>query len=165
MGFFKEIFPEAKFVHVIRDGRAVANSLLQMEWWTGYLGPNQWNLGPLQEKDRREFEAHDECFVVLAGLVWKSFIESIEADADRLHSSDLLTIQYEDFLREPVTHCERIAEFGDLVVDEDFSKRLRRTKVSASRADAFRKDLRPEQLAQLEVVIGSELRRFGYLPS
>ena len=30
-----DIFPEAKFIHIIRDGRAVANSIMPLEW-----GPN-----------------------------------------------------------------------------------------------------------------------------
>jgi hypothetical protein len=33
------VFPEARFIHVIRDGRPVANSLLQMSWWTATKGP------------------------------------------------------------------------------------------------------------------------------
>ena len=33
-------FPEARFIHMVRDGRAVANSWLQTSWWTGYQGPS-----------------------------------------------------------------------------------------------------------------------------
>jgi len=43
--FLNAIFPRAKFVHVIRDGRAVASSLLQMPWWRGYLEPSEWRFG------------------------------------------------------------------------------------------------------------------------
>ena len=46
-GFLGRVFPEARFVHVVRDGRAVANSFLQMPWWRGYEGPDAWGWGPL----------------------------------------------------------------------------------------------------------------------
>jgi len=45
--------PEARFIHVIRDGRAVANSWLQMPWWLGYGGPERWQWDPLAGAGRR----------------------------------------------------------------------------------------------------------------
>ena len=39
--FFKEIFPEAKFIHIVRDGRDVARSKIERGWngniWTASL--------------------------------------------------------------------------------------------------------------------------------
>ncbi len=49
VGFFKEIFPEAVFIHFVRDGRAVANSLTQVTWWDGWQGPQNWRLGSLTQ--------------------------------------------------------------------------------------------------------------------
>ncbi len=34
--YLRSIFPEAKFVHLIRDGRAVAYSLLRVRWWSDH---------------------------------------------------------------------------------------------------------------------------------
>lgn len=50
-GFAHAIFPEARFRHVIRDGRAVANSLIQMSWWSGFGGPENWKWGQLSDED------------------------------------------------------------------------------------------------------------------
>jgi hypothetical protein len=38
--FIAEIMPEARFLHVVRDGRAVASSIVQRPWWKGWLGSN-----------------------------------------------------------------------------------------------------------------------------
>ena len=38
-GLLHAVFPEARFVHVVRDGRAVASSLVQQPWWDGFGGP------------------------------------------------------------------------------------------------------------------------------
>ena len=43
--------PEARFLHVVRDGRAVANSLVRMPWWDGYRGPAGWSFGKLPAKE------------------------------------------------------------------------------------------------------------------
>jgi hypothetical protein len=72
------VFPEARFIHVIRDGRAVANSWLQTSWWTGYQGPSRWYLGPLPEPYATEWETSDHSFVLLAGLGWKLLLDGFD---------------------------------------------------------------------------------------
>jgi hypothetical protein len=43
IGFIREIFTDAKIIHIRRDGRAVVNSMLDVDWWDGWKGP--WNRG------------------------------------------------------------------------------------------------------------------------
>ena len=45
-GLLHAVFPEARFVHVVRDGRAVASSLVQQPWWPGFGGPGGVELRP-----------------------------------------------------------------------------------------------------------------------
>ena len=40
--FLKGIFPDAKFIHVYRDGRAVTASNLRVGFWNGWEGPGKW---------------------------------------------------------------------------------------------------------------------------
>ena len=42
IGFLLEIFEEAKFVHMMRDGRAVTNSMLNVGFGRGRGGPKNW---------------------------------------------------------------------------------------------------------------------------
>jgi hypothetical protein len=56
MGFLKEIFPDAKFIHVYRDGRAVANSFLTVNWWSGWRGPSNWRWGELTPEQKERWE-------------------------------------------------------------------------------------------------------------
>ena len=58
-GFLHAVFPDARFVNVVRDGRAVANSWLQMDWWLGYRGPEHWHFGPLSPEHARSTSAAD----------------------------------------------------------------------------------------------------------
>ena len=42
IAFFNEIFPHCRFIHIVRDGRAVANSLLNVSYWKGWEGIHKW---------------------------------------------------------------------------------------------------------------------------
>ena len=77
-GLLRAAYPDAKFVHVVRDGRSVANSWLQMGWWDGYRGPDNWYLGPLSRADQTEWEDSDRSFVVLAGIGWRILMNAMD---------------------------------------------------------------------------------------
>jgi len=165
IAFFKEIFPDARFVHVIRDGRAVANSFLQMDWWTGYLGPGNWNLGPLSAEDQEFWQAKDCSFAVLAGMAWRILIRSIEADLEAIPETDKLVFRYEDYLSEPGLHCKEILELADVQMDADYAGRVKRVKVKPGRKQAFLSDLSAEQVEDLEELLATDLERLGYVDS
>jgi len=42
IGFLQAIFPDAKFIHIVRDGCAVANSRMNAPFWKGWQGLNTW---------------------------------------------------------------------------------------------------------------------------
>ena len=100
VGFFSTIFPEAKFVHIIRDGRAVANSWLQMPWWNGYKGPENWHWGPLPESYQSEWLTGHQSYVLLAGIGWKMLMDSLEKGCSQLQRENFLQLRYEDFLKD-----------------------------------------------------------------
>ena len=79
VGFLHAVFPDARFIHVYRDGRAVANSLLQVDFWRGWRGPAQWRWGMLDAAMQQEWESHDRSFVALAGIQWKILMRAAEA--------------------------------------------------------------------------------------
>src|SRR5690606_15394984 len=52
--YLREVFPDARFVHLVRDGRAVAASFSKMnvdQWW-GWRGPENWRFGALDDRYR-----------------------------------------------------------------------------------------------------------------
>lgn len=58
VGFLHEIFEDAKFIHLIRDGRAVAYSLLQQPWWEGWRGPPIGDLENFHQSTRVSGRIH-----------------------------------------------------------------------------------------------------------
>lgn len=160
--FFKEIFPAAKFVHIVRDGRAVANSFLQMQWWTGFNGPENWYLGQLDDADARIWNASDRSYVVLAGLAWKILVESIERDAQKVDRDCLKTVRYEDFVSDPEQCTRDICNFAGLEFSSDFAQQMGKIQIRADREQAYLKDFTKPQLQELESCIGPILDRYGY---
>jgi hypothetical protein len=161
-GFIRAAFPEARFVHVVRDGRAVANSWLQMGWWRGYHGPEAWHLGPLPPDAAQEWEDSGRSFVVLAGLGWKMLIESFERARAEVPASQWMQVRYEDVVAEPRRYIRDISDFIGLPWTDEFEREFAAYPFEAGRVQGFRRDLDPASLHQLENTIGTTLRAYGY---
>ena len=161
-GFLRACFPDALFIEVVRDGRAVANSWLQMPWWRGHRGPEDWHFGPLPADLQRLWEEKDRSFPVLAALAWRRLMASYdearsEVPADRWHR-----IRYEDLVESPrVVLTELLGTMG-LTWTDSFAAGFDRYHFSAARAEAYRDDLSPEDLADVEEILGDQLRALGY---
>ncbi|SDW99849.1 sulfotransferase family protein [Thiocapsa roseopersicina] len=161
--FFHKIFPDAKFIHVVRDGRAVANSWLQMPWWNGYRGPENWLWGTLSPDLYAEWIREENSFVALAGLAWKLLIESADAAGAKLPGDRFLTLRFEDIVDNPISAFEEMLKFIGLDMSDEFVASLSRYEFSAARRRAFEQDLGPSQIACVNRVSAGTLERFGYL--
>lgn len=162
-GFLGRIFPEGRFVHVVRDGRAVANSFLQMPWWRGYAGPDAWGWGPLPEAYAAEWAASERSFALLAGIEWKLLIDAFEDAKAALAPDRWLELRYEDFVAAPREHAAAILSFLDLEWDPVFEQGFSRYVFETGRTDAFRADLGMRDVAALNDSLAGHLARYGYV--
>jgi hypothetical protein len=161
-GFVKRVLPSARFIHVVRDGRAVANSWLQMPWWRGFEGPDHWQWGPLPADLDAEWEASGRSFVVLAGLLWQMLIDSFDIARAQIESRDWLEVRYEDVAAKPRQSFATMLDFCGLPWDAEFERGFERYSFSASRSDAFRRDLQPSDVERLSRILASRLAARGY---
>jgi hypothetical protein len=161
-GFVDAIIPNSRFVHIVRDGRAVANSWLQMDWWRGHRGPGEWHFGPLPDAYRAEWEESGRSFVLLAGLGWKILMDAFDAARRELPPEHWLEVRYEDVLADPAGSFATMLDFLNLPGHPDFERALARYEFRPGRADAFRRDLDPNGLRLLEASLGEHLARHGY---
>jgi len=161
-GLFQAAYPDARVVNVIRDGRAVANSWLQMGWWDGFRGPSAWYLGPLPDAYQAEWEAGGRSFVLLAGLGWKLLMDAFDTARAAAPPGQWLDIRYEDLIADPRGQAKTILEFLGLDWTPEFDAGFRRCAFSAGRVDAFRRDLGPERVDALEHSLARHLRAWGY---
>jgi len=163
IGFFSEVFPQAKFIHIVRDGRAVASSWLQMKWWGGYEGPEKWLWGPLSEEQRELWNRNGQSFATLAGISWKKLMDSYAIGSSLLDNDHYLEVKYEDFLENPQEVMKKILSFSGLEWTADFEKHFSKFQIRKSRARSFETDLSGKQLKELESGIEDMLVKYGYL--
>lgn len=164
-GFLQRVFPEARFVNVIRDGRAVASSWLQMSWWLGYGGPERWQWGPLPERYAAEWESAGRSFVVLAAIAWKMLMDAYEEARAEVPEGQWLDVRYEDFLASPREELERMLAFLGLPWSAPFERGVARHVLDPGRRAAYLRDLDPGQVAELERSLADHLARYGYEPA
>jgi hypothetical protein len=162
-GLLSAVFPDARFVHIVRDGRAVANSWLQMPWWTGWRGPSAWTWGPLPPAYEEIWESSGRSFVALAGLNWRVLIDAFTAAGPLLPTDRWLELRYEDVIAEPEKTFRQMLEFCGLDWNREFADRFGRYRFSTSRSAAYRDDLSPAQLDLLEVILSQPLAGYGYV--
>lgn len=162
MGFFSQIFPEARFIHIVRDGRAVANSWLQMPWWGGYRGPENWLWGNLSPEMEAEWHASGRSFPVLAALSWKVLMTAFEHAEAALPPGNYLRLRYEDILEAPEENFKRMVDFCGLPWSIAFHREFSRQEIRKDRSRAFENDLSSDQLASIEGVLAPLLKRYGY---
>lgn len=163
VGFLREIFPNAKFIHVLRDGRPVAASFLKVEWWRGWRGPSGWLFGDLTAEQAAEWQRHDRSFVALAGIQWKILMDAMESAKGSVPASCMVEIRYEDLCRDPVEHFRRVAEFAELEWVPEFERAVRGAALR-SENEKWRRDFTSDQQAILESVLQGHLVRYGYEP-
>lgn len=100
--YVRAVFPEARLVHIVRDGRDVACSMVPgcggVEW--GHLKPPRW---------REWFENYKGA--VRCAHAWKEIIEICLAD---LATVPHLSMQYEELIAHPQATARRVLAYLDL---------------------------------------------------
>jgi hypothetical protein len=162
--FIHEIFPRAKLLHIIRDGRAVASSVMQRAWWRGHLGPERWGFGPLPDAYADEWRDSAYSFVALAGIEWKVMIDAFEVAKKAIPQELWMEVRYEQFVEEPRRHTRDIMRFVGLDWTEEFERRFLDYPFSSNRKQSFRKDLSSGQVSLLDNILRDHLGRLGYPP-
>lgn len=160
-GFLSEIFPEAKFIHVIRDGRGVANSLLNVDFWRGWEGPGKWRWGPLSPAYQAEWDAAQRSFVVLAAIQYKILMDAAEAAISNLKTSQIMTVRYENLCDDPIATFQAVTKFCDLEWNAYFKSRLQGYKLANSNAK-YKTELDDQQQADLNQSLKDVLKKHGY---
>jgi omega-hydroxy-beta-dihydromenaquinone-9 sulfotransferase len=164
IGYLDEIFPDAKFVHIQRDGRAVASSLLHVHFWRGWYGPQGWRAGLLSPEDQATWERYDRSFTALAGLEWRIQMRAMDAARRAVDPQRFYEIKYEEFCERPLETCTRVLEFAELPVTPEFEREARALSIK-NMSNRWRDDLAPAQQKILDDLLREDLQRYGYAPS
>lgn len=161
-GFTRAIFPEARFINVVRDGRSVVASTLRSFWgWPGFRGPEHLH-SPLPSAYIEEWEASGRSFPLLSGLVWKMRMGVFDEARKLVPSEQWLDIRFEDVLDEPEGQFKLMLDFMGLPPDKRFDASLDQIEFQTDQRESFRRELDSHSVSLLENSLGEQLEAWGY---
>ncbi len=99
--FLNSIFPEAFFIHILRDPRAVTASLLKSDWWIKGQGLTKpwWN--GLPKQDMQQWLLADRSPIALSAIQWKQVVALTWKEKELIPPERYMEITYEDFIQSP----------------------------------------------------------------
>jgi LPS sulfotransferase NodH len=156
MSRIRREIPNSLFIHIIRDGRDIALSLMKMEGFRPF---------PWSRRARTLLET---------ALYWEWIVRQ-----GRQHGchvpDDYIEIHYEDLVTQPRAVLAKLADFLDHDLDYDRIQstglgRLRESnssflgdeKETKNPVNRWKEKLTPEQIVDIESLIGPSLEEFGY---
>lgn len=157
--FLARAFPEGRFIHVVRDGRAVVSSLIRTGWLANTPdAPGGHRARYYVPRDRRErFEVTTEAG--RAALVWDIYVRA--GMAGRTLAPDrYVEVRYEDVLRAPDEWGGRLLRFMGLSMEGGVARFVRRTR--RDRDAAWRRELGAPDRAMVEETAGDLLEELSY---
>lgn len=152
--FLKGIFPDALFVHIIRDGRAVANSLNNVEWWpdltlwwSGY-SPNDWKS---TGKPAIELCAHH----------WQQMVRAVLSAVPFLEDDQYIDLRYEELTANPLTEMRKLINFCGLRWTKSFEIKIKHQPIYNFN-NKWRENLSVSDQQILEDCLSEFLIELGY---
>ena len=161
LGFTREIFPDAKLIHVMRDGRAVAQSFMETSWWEGWWGPQNWGWGELLPEYLREWESHERSFVALAAISWKVYMDNYEAARKLLPAGSILEVRYEDLCDDTGGILGEVLKYCELPPSVILDRAVEKIPV-VSNNDKWRHVFSSRQQRILNDVLAEYLEKYNY---
>lgn len=131
-----EFYPEAKIIHLIRDGRDVAISNLHTSWQNArdMGGPIDLDSESLRRRDayledRESFLAREESIFTEQRIrqlssSWNRVVHKGREDGRRLFGNNYLELHYEDLLAKPHTTLQRLFGFLRASVDDSIVEQI-----------------------------------------
>ena len=161
--FLSALFPGATFVHVVRDGRAVVQSLLQVPFWRekgGYNGPFWQDSVSAERLNIWKNDGGDPA--VLAAMQWQRIIRAARSEAAALDPSQYFEVRYEDVVAAPVTQINDIARRCGLAASVQMENYLRDIPRVDNFNEKYRREFTPQRITKITEVMQPELGLLGY---
>lgn len=115
------IFPDAKFIHIIRDGRAVAYSILNKK---GEANPTMFLLSLKKILGYRYRPERSELFNY--GRAWAELVKKAR-EASAFGPDRYYELRYEDLITQPHDEVKKIVDFCEIDWYDEFEKNIPRT--------------------------------------
>lgn len=155
VNWLEAAFDEPRYVHLMRDGRAVALSLTRVAWWPDHH--LFW-----ADCTPGEMAAQGRSPLAIAAENWSREIQGVGHALQRVDPRRVLTIRYEELLARPQAELPRILDFAGLRADlSAYWSAIGRLGLKPPSGGAAG-SLSAEERQLVECIAGDALRQFGY---
>jgi hypothetical protein len=148
LGVLAEVFPEARFVHVVRHPDALFPSTIRL--WQS-----------LDLVQGLQIPRHDRLEEYVHGAFERMY-DSFERSRAEIPPGRICDVRYEDLVRDPVGELARIYEQLDLGDFEPVRDKIERYVGGQRDYQPNRHELAPETAGEIRRRWGEYMRRYGY---
>lgn len=166
--YLHKLFPDAFFIHIIRDARAVCASYLKaQERVHEFFGPDHPHAqhGTKVKGWEAMKQTWTEDQVSGAGHLWVKIIETIDQDRQVIPAERFLEIRFEDFVLEPLDYFRKVIEFCQLStnaeIDALFTEEARPIGLG-NRNSSWQTYFQAEDQQRLLEIIRPKMQEHGY---
>jgi hypothetical protein len=143
-----EIFPDARFIHIVRDPYVVYASTINL-WKTLYQ---------YQSVQRPKFVGLDQYVFTCFERMYRAF----EAQRNLVDPSRIYEVRYEDLVRDQIGEMRKLYEHLDLGEFENVLPQLERYMAGTKDYKTNKYEIAPELRRQIDDRWGRFMRRYGY---
>lgn len=157
IGLLHDVFPGARFVWIIRDGRAVADSLSKVDWWNNEV---VWWYGDTPARWRQEGGDPWE----MCARHWVEEVRAIESGLAAIAPVNILRVRYENLVEQPMLELRNVAGFLGLAPDSRWAREVAKIDVAGKPSQRLDRMSREAQVtvtrvqADLLAELGYEIR-------
>jgi hypothetical protein len=153
--FLAETFPNARFIEVVRDGRAVAYSLSRVDWWRSSVVP--WYGGTPSDWEAEGGDPWELC-----ARNWVEELGAIRSGLRAVPSERTTRVRYEALVGDPLATLDAVARSAGLEPDPRWREALQ-VLTFPDRNEAWRDQLPTPAVERITAVQRAHLEELGYL--
>jgi hypothetical protein len=164
IGYLSSIFPDARFIHAVRDGRAAVSSLVRLPAWrdSPRMHTPAWRNPPVGLGPETPTHYPDNDPLALAAVQWQEAVLSARREAQALAPERYTEVAYERFVAEPHTVIDELFEFVELPPSPQAHEFLDRRVKVANRSESWRERLSASDVERITPLLAKGLEAYGY---
>lgn len=161
--YLNSIFPDAYFVHVIRDPRAVIASLINASFWVNGKGLEElWWKNGLPEKYLKIWVENNKSPVALAAIQWRWVVELAWREKQLINNNRYIEVYYEDFVSDPHRVLNNIFCYSNLKKSDRPHKYINSLSLLKSMNQKFEKQFSNEDITIINKICQETASKAGY---
>lgn len=147
-----KIFPDAKFINLVRDPRAVISSMMKRredegEFLNGFPHPNEFEFDELTDVEKFAYR-------------YEQILTYIYDFGKLLDEKNFLTVFYEDLVDDPTQNIKKMLDFCELETSEDFETQI--PKISSDKNKKWHDNLTNADQKTISQMLKSILEKTMY---